>query len=183
MRNRTVASHLAALTRSLVGWGVKLVDFDNDRNLDIVLVNGHINDAIETMRSDVNYKEPPWLLRNDSKGNFANMGKRAGPPFAANYFARGLAAGDFDNDGGIDLVFTRLVGAPVLLINNAGGDNPWIGFELQGTKSNRDAIGAKITVAFGSRRTVRWITGGSSYLSSRDKRVLFGLGPRTNARL
>ena len=180
--NRTVASHLAALTRSLVGWGVKFIDFDNDGNLDIVLVNGHINDAIETVRSDVNYKEPPLLLRNDAKGNFESMGKRAGPAFAANYIARGLATGDFDNDGGIDVVFTRLDGAPVLLRNNAGHDNQWIGFELQGTKSNRDAIGAKITVAFGTRRTVRWITGGSSYLSSHDKRVVFGLGPGTNAK-
>jgi hypothetical protein len=70
----------------------------------------------------------------------------------------------------------------VLLRNNAGRDNQWIGFELQGTKSNRDAIGAKITVVIGDRRTVRWITGGSSYLSSHDKRVVFGLGPRTHAK-
>lgn len=174
--DRTVRSRLAALTKAYVGWGVKFLDYDNDGNLDIVLVNGHINEAIETTRADVKYKEPPLLLRNDSKGGFENMRDQAGPAFAAGYVARGLAVGDFDNDGDSDVVFTRLDGSPVLLRNNVGQNNPWIGFELQGTKSNRDAIGAKITLSQSGRRFVRWIAGGSSYLSSHDKRVLFGLG-------
>jgi hypothetical protein len=179
--DRTVASHLAALTKSYVGWGVKFLDYDNDGNLDLVVANGHINEVIETSRGDVRYKQPPLLLRNDSQGNFENMHAQAGPTFNAGYVARGLAVGDFDNDGGSDVVFTRLDDTPVLLRNNVGQDNPWIGFELRGTKSNRDAIGAKITVVAGKRRMVRWITGGSSYLSSHDKRVLFGLGPHTNS--
>ena len=179
--DRTVASRLAAFTKSFVGWGVKFLDYDNDGNLDIVLVNGHINEAVEATRSDVKYKEPPLLLHNDAKGSFENMREQAGPTFNSGYIARGLAIGDFDNDGASDIVFTRLDETPVLLRNNVGRNNQWIGFELQGTKSNRDAIGAKIIVFSGKRRTVRWITGGSSYLSSHDKRVLFGLGSNLNA--
>jgi hypothetical protein len=159
-----------------------LLDYDNDGNLDIVLVNGHINDVIESTREDVKFKQPPLLLHNDSRGSFQSMRDLAGPAFSASYLARGLAVGDFDNDGAPDVVFTRLDATPVLLRNNVGQHNQWIGFELQGTKSNRDAIGAKITVAFGGRHTVRWITGGSSYLSSHDKRVLFGLGPNASGK-
>jgi hypothetical protein len=81
-----------------------------------------------------------------------------------------------DNDGDPDLVFSRLNERPVLLRNNLGQDSKWVGFELKGTRSNRDAIGAKVTVFSGTRRIVRWIIGGSSYLSSQDKRILVGLG-------
>lgn len=174
--DRSVASHLAAMTKNYVGWGTKLLDFDNDGNLDLVFVNGHINSVIETTRAEVKYQEPPLLLRNDSHGNFENLRERAGPAFSAPYLGRGLAAGDLDNDGDVDIIFTRLNETPVLLRNNLGSNNPWIGFELQGSASNRDAIGAKITVTFGDRRLVRWIIGGSSYLSAQDKRVLVGLG-------
>lgn len=174
--DRTVASHLAAYSRSYVGWGAHFIDYDNDGNLDLVLVNGHINRVIESTRGDVKYKEPPLLLRNAGKGIFQNMRDLAGPVFRSGYVARGLAVGDFDNDGAEDVVFTVLNDKPALLRNNVGKDNPWIGFELQGTKSNRDAIGARITVRSGNRKLVRWITGGSSYLSSHDKRVVVGLG-------
>jgi len=174
--DRTVASHLAALTKSYVGWGVKFLDFDNDGNLDLMFMNGHINQAIEATRADVSYQQPPLLLRNTSNGTFQNMRESAGPTFSSAYLGRGLAAGDFDNDGDLDVAFTRLNGAPVLLRNNVGQQNSWIGFELQGTSSNRDAIGAKITVTSGDRRLVRWITGGSSYLSAHDRRVVVGLG-------
>lgn len=176
--DRTVASHLAALTRSYVGWGVKFLDYDNDGDLDLILVNGHINEVIERTRRDVKYEEPPLLLRQGPGGVLQDMRDRAGPVFSSSYVARGLAVGDFDNDGDPDVLFTSLDRTPVLLRNDVGQDNPWIGFELQGTKSNRDAIGAKVTVFFGERRAVRWIVGGSSYLSSHDKRVLVGLGPR-----
>jgi hypothetical protein len=175
-KDRTVESHLAALSKSLVGWGAKFLDYDNDGNLDLVLVNGHINQIIESTRADVKYQEPALLLRNDGNGTFQDMRDRAGPAFSGGHVARGLAVGDIDNDGDLDVVFTRLNGKPILLRNNVGQDNKWVGLELQGTRSNRDAIGAKITIFSGQRRIVRWITGGSSYLSSHDKRVLVGLG-------
>lgn len=174
--DRTVASHVAAFTKSYVGWGVKFLDFDNDGNPDLMFVNGHINSVIETTRTDVKYKEPPLLLRNISNGGFQNMQGRGGRVFASGYSARGLATGDFNNDGGLDVVFTCLNASPVLLRNNVGQHQHWIGLELQGTVSNRDAVGARITVLLPNRKLVRWITGGSSYLSAHDKRVVVGLG-------
>jgi len=173
--DRTVASRLAAFTKSYVGWGTRFIDYDNDGNLDLFIVNGHINQVIESTRQDVKYQEPPLLLHNDGNGVFRNMREQAGPVFESEYRARGLAAGDFNNDGGVDVVFTRLDATPVLLCNNVGQSHPWVGFELQGTKSNRDAIGAKITLRAGKRKLVRWITGGGSYLSSHDKRVVIGV--------
>jgi hypothetical protein len=174
--DRTVASHLAQYSKADVGWGAKFFDYDNDGNLDLVVANGHINQVIETTRGGVKYKEPPLLLRNDGKGAFQNVAAEGGAVFNSALVARGLATGDFDNDGLPDVVFTTLNGPPVLLHNNAVPKNAWVGFELQGTLSNRDAIGSRITVLSGNRRVVRWITGGSSYLSSSDKRVVVGLG-------
>jgi hypothetical protein len=177
--DRTSASHLANLTRSLVGWGTKFFDYDNDGNLDLLLVNGHINPEIESTRADVKYKEPALLLRNNGDGVFANMRERAGATFQRSYLGRGLAIGDFDNDGDPDAIFTTLNGPPVLLRNNVGQDSSWVGLSLQGTVSNRDAIGAKITVHSSGRSLTRWIAGGGSYLAAHDKRVLVGLGSST----
>ena len=174
--DRTVASHLGALTRSFVGWGTKFIDYDNDGNLDLMFVNGHINQAIESTRADVKYKEPPLLLRNDGRGAFQNVSEQAGETFHSALVGRGLAIGDIDNDGDADAVITTLNGAPILLRNNVGQDNTWIGFSLQGTKSNRDAIGAKVVVSSSGRQLVRWIAGGGSYLASHDKRLIVGLG-------
>ena len=175
--DRTSASHLANLTRSLVGWGAKFLDYDNDGNLDLLLVNGHINPEIESTRADVKYKEPALLLRNNGDGVFEDMRELAGTTFQRSYLGRALAIGDFDNDGDPDAIFTTLNGPPVLLRNNVGHDSSWVGFSLQGTVSNRDAIGAKITVNSSGRSLTRWIAGGGSYLAAHDKRVLVGLGP------
>jgi hypothetical protein len=175
-REWTRESGLGALTRTFVGWGAHFLDYDNDGNLDLVLVNGHINPVIEKTRVDVFYREPPLLLANNGQGIFHNVSERAGVSFRDRYVARGLAVGDYDNDGGVDVVFTRLSETPLLLHNNVGPAKPWIGVVLEGTKSNRDAIGAKLTLTCGTRKSVRWITGGASYLSSHDRRVVFGLG-------
>jgi len=175
-QDRTVASHLAEYSKSYVGWGTHFIDYDNDGKLDLVVVNGHINQVIESTRDDVKYKEPPLLLHNNGQGIFQNMRERAGSAFQSSYSARGLSVGDFNNDGGEDMVFTALDATPTLLRNNVGQNSNWIGLELQGTQSNRDAIGARITASLPDRKLVRWVTGGSSYLSAHDKRVIIGLG-------
>lgn len=172
----TTRSHLASLTKSYVGWGTHWLDYDNDGNLDLAIINGHLNQVIEMSRGDVKYKQPLLLLRNNGQGVFENVGAAAGEAFQKGYSGRGLAVGDYDNDGATDLIFTCLNSRPVLLHNNLGAKNSWIGFQLVGTRSNRDAIGAKLTLRAGNRKLVRWITSGSSYLSSHDKRVVFGLG-------
>ena len=172
----TRASHLASSTRLDVGWGVDFVDFDNDGLLDLMIVNGHVTDVIESQQPQVKYKERPLLLRNLGNAVFEDVSSKAGPAFSQRYLARGLAVGDWDNDGAVDAIFTCIGESPVLLHNNVGHEKSWIGLSLAGVKSNRDAIGAKLTLRVADRKLVRWITGGSSYLSSHDKRVLFGLG-------
>ena len=174
--NWTRESHVAMNTRLNVGWGAHFLDYDNDGSLDLMIVNGHINEVVEKAQNGVKYKEQPLLLCNTGKGVFENAVENAGEAFRASYTARGLAIGDFDNDGGTDAIFTCIGESPVLLHNNVASAKPWIGMELVGTKSNRDAIGSKVTMRGSEGKTVRWITSGSSYLSSHDKRIIFGLG-------
>ena len=174
--NWTRGSHLAMNTRLNVGWGVHFLDYDNDGMLDLLIVNGHINEVVEKSQGEVKYKQEPLLLHNTGNGVFENVREMAGPTFHGGYIARGLAIGDYDNDGGSDAIFTRIGESPILLHNNVATSAPWVGIELIGSKSNRDAIGAKITLESSKRKLVRWVTSGSSYLSSHDKRILFGLG-------
>lgn len=176
MIDATRTSGLASFSQSYVGWGAHFLDYDNDGNLDAIIMDGHINEVIERVQPTVRYKEPPLLLHNNGQGQFANISTQAGPAFAKGYLGRGLAVGDWDNDGAPDAIFTCLGESPVLLRNNVGRENSWIGLRLEGTRSNRDAIGAKVTLETANRKIVRWVTGGSSYLSSHDRRVLFGLG-------
>lgn len=172
---RTVESGLARFTRLNVGWGTHFLDYDNDGVLDLMIVNGHINQIIEATRKNVSYREMPLLLKNDGKAVFRNVQEQAGPVFRTGYLARGMAVGDFDNDGDADVIFGCLNGSPLLLRNNRGQDSAWLGVEVRGTRSNRDAIGARLMLQAGDRKLTRWITSGSSYLSSHDKRVIFGL--------
>jgi enediyne biosynthesis protein E4 len=175
-REVTASSRLAAFTKSYVGWGVRFFDYDNDGDLDLLIVNGHLQETISESNRSVQYREPPLLLANDGKGAFANMAKSAGAAFATGYVGRGLATGDFDNDGAVDAAFINLNSRPVLLRNTAAAKNHWLGVHLRGTQSNRDAIGARIVLRQGGRRLTRWITGGSSFLATHDRRVVFGLG-------
>jgi hypothetical protein len=155
---------------------VHLVDFDNDGLLDLMIVNGHVIEVIESLQPQVKYREQPLLLHNLGNAVFEDVSSKAGTAFSQSYLARGLAIGDWDNDGAPDAIFTCVGDRPVLLRNNVGQKNSWVGLRLAGVKSNRDAIGAKVTLRIGDRKLTRWLTGGSSYLSSHDKRVLFGLG-------
>jgi enediyne biosynthesis protein E4 len=172
----TVTSRLAALTWPYVGWGVHFIDYDNDGVLDLVIANGHIERWIHQTLAGVTYLEPFLLLRNNGKGIFENAKATAGSAFSKRYPGRGLAVGDFDNDGGLDVALVCLNESPVLLRNNVGHKSSWIGFALEGTLSNRDAIGAKLSLHLGKTTFVRWITGGASFLASHDRRVVFGLG-------
>ncbi len=174
--NLTHSSGLARHTRAYVGWGVRFIDHDNDGDLDLLVVNGHVNRMIELTRRDVTYTEPPLLLANDGRGTFADAGPAAGPVFQNRYLARGLATADIDNDGDVDAAFARLGDTPVLLRNEVGQDAAWIGLRLVGTGSSRDAIGARVVLHAGARRLYRWVSGGGSFLASHDRRIVFGLG-------
>jgi hypothetical protein len=127
---------------------------------------------------DVDYQEPLLLFRNTGNG-FENVSARSGPVFAKNLSARGLAIGDFDNDGSVDVLISVNGAAPLLLRNNAGKANHWLGLKLVGTKSNRDAVGAHVTYQAGDLKRTRMKTGGGSFLSSHDPRLVLGLGNRT----
>jgi tetratricopeptide (TPR) repeat protein len=173
-RDATAISRLAEHTRPFVGWGLRFLDYDNDGDQDLLIVNGHLHEMISRSNSTVSYREPPLLLSNDGHARFSRVD--GGPVFAGAYLARGLATGDFDNDGAVDAAFISLNDLPVLLHNEAAMGRRWLGVRLRGTASNRDAIGAKLTLDAGGRRLTRWITGGGSFLASHDRRVVFGLG-------
>jgi hypothetical protein len=159
----------------LSGWGLKYFDYDNDGLIDLILANGHPDDMIEKYSSQVKYKEPLLLFHNQN-GKLRDVSAEGGPAFGGRYAARGLAVGDYDNDGRLDVLVGVNGGAPVLLHNNAGAANHWLGLKLVGTHANRDAIGARITWSAGGVRRARMKNAGGSYLSSHDPREILGLG-------
>jgi enediyne biosynthesis protein E4 len=169
---------VAQATRLLSGWGLKFFDYDNDGSVDLILANGHPDDMVENYSQQVKYKEPLLLFHN-SGGKLANVSAQSGPVFSKYFAARGLTVGDYTNDGRLDVVIGNNGDAPVLLKNNAGEGNHWLGLKLQGTACNRDAIGATITWSAGGTKRLRMKTGGGSYLSSHDPREVLGLGPAT----
>jgi hypothetical protein len=164
-------------TRLMSGWGLKFFDYDNDGYLDLFLANGNPDDLIESIHSLVKFQEPLMLFRGTGKG-FLNVSAQSGPVFAKPLSARGMAIGDFDNDGATDVLIANNDGAPVLLHNNVGGQNHWLGVKLLGTKSNPDAIGARITYQAQELKQQRMKVGGGSFLSSHDPRVVLGIGNR-----
>jgi hypothetical protein len=166
---------VAQSTRLLSGWGLKFFDYDNDGALDLILANGHPDDMIENYSAQVHYKEP-ILLFHQEEGKLRDVSADAGPAFSKSYPARGLAAGDFNNDGLIDILIATNGGAPVLLQNKSGAGNNWVGLRLQGVKCNRDAIGAKIRWSAGGVVRSRLKNNGGSYLSSHDLREVLGAG-------
>jgi hypothetical protein len=166
---------VAQATRLLSGWGLRFFDFDNDGDVDLFLANGHPDDMVDNYGGLVRYKEPLLLFRNDGD-RMRDISGEAGPVFARSFPARGLATGDFDNDGRVDVLVAMNGEAPLLLRNRAGAGNHWIGLELEGTGCNRDAVGARLTWSAGGVRRSRLKTAGGSYLSAHDPREVIGLG-------
>jgi len=166
---------IAQATRLLSGWGLKFFDYDNDGIVDLFLANGHPDDMIESYSQQVRYKEPLLLFRNDGK-RLSNVSQDAGPAFQKSFPARGLAVGDYNNDGRIDVLVGNNGAAPVLLKNNAGEGHHWLGLKLQGTACNRDGVGALITWSYGDVVRSRYKSNGGSYLSSHDMREVLGIG-------
>jgi hypothetical protein len=170
---------LGRLTRLMSGWGLKFFDYDNDGNVDLFIANGHPDDKIEEHSSHVMYKEPLLLFHNNGRGGLDNMSAAAGPAFTQTFAARGMAIGDFNNDGALDVLVAVNGGAPVLLKNVAAAENHWLGIRLVGKKANPDAIGAKLSWQAGDLKRTRLKVGGGSYLSSHDPREVLGIGKRT----
>lgn len=173
--NISKTNDIGATTLMMSGWGAHFLDYNNDGWLDLMCVNGHPDDLIDRTGSLVKYKERLLLFRNDGK-KFSDVSEQAGSAFRDTWSARGLAVGDFDNDGSIDALVLVNGGAPVLLQNVGKWGNNWIGVYLIGVRANVDAIGAEIRWSIGGQRFSRQKTGGGSFLSSHDPRVLIGLG-------
>jgi hypothetical protein len=177
-RDVAFQNQVAQATRLLSGWGLRFFDYDNDGALDLFLANGHPDDMIDNYSQQVKYKEPLLLFHNEN-GRLRNVSAEAGPVFAKAFPARGLAIGDYNNDGRLDVLIGNNGGAPVLLRNNAGEGNHWLGVKLQGVNCNRDAVGAHITWSAGGVTRSRAKNGGGSYLSAHDPREVLGIGAAT----
>jgi hypothetical protein len=172
------AMGIAPITRLMSGWGVKFFDYDNDGNLDLFIANGHPDDTIERQSSLVTYEESLLLFHNTGR-SFENKSATAGPAFRQKQAARGLAIGDFNNDGAIDVLVAVNNGPPLLLKNTAAQGNHWLGVRLIGKHANPDAIGARITWQVGPFKRSRLKTGGGSYLAAHDPREILGIGQQT----
>jgi len=166
-------------TRLLSGWGLKFFDFDNDGNVDLILANGHPDDMVESYGGQVKYKEPLLLFRNDGS-RLRDVSSEAGPAFTKTFPARGLAVGDYDNDGRVDVLIGNNGQVPLLLRNRAGEGHHWVGLKLEGTGCNRDAVGAILSWSVGGVKRSRLKNAGGSYLSAHDPREVIGLGRATS---
>ena len=164
-------------SKDKLGFGCLFMDADLDGALDLAVVNGHIDDTVRNVRN-IGYAQPPQLFLNNGKGSFREVTADLGPDFQQPKVGRGLACGDFDHDGDLDLLMTTNNGPAYLYRNDQLAGNRSIRFRLVGTKSNRDAIGATLRVFHGDSSQSRLVKGGSSYLSQSELPVTFGLGKR-----
>ncbi len=159
----------------LSGWGLRFFDYDNDGNPDLFLVNGHPDDFIEMRNARVKYREQLLLFQNSGKG-FENVSALSGSVFNKYFSGRGMATGDFDNDGDLDVLIVNNGEPPVLLRNEGGNRNNWIGLQLIAKQSNPAAVGAVIGWQAGTLKRSRLKTAGGSYLASHDPREILGVG-------
>jgi hypothetical protein len=169
----TSTAGIAALGQKFVGFGTRFVDLDHHGPEDLIIANGHV---IRHPTAGTGLKQSPVLLRNVGKGYFKDMSKRGGGYFETRHIGRGLAAGDLDNDGRIDIVISH-VNAPAAILRNVADvqQNHWLGIALAG-KQARDLVGTKVVVDAGGKRWTRFVVGGGSYLSAHDPRLVVGLG-------
>jgi len=174
----TTAAGLGLHTKYL-GWGTMFLDIDNDGWPDLLLVNGHVYPEVDKQHLGSDYEEPRILYHNLGNGTFADISADAGPAITAHASSRGLAVGDLWNDGKMSAVISNMNAPPSLLVNQVRSPSHWISVRTVGTKSNRDGIGARISVKVGTRTLVDEVRSGSSYSSSSDMRVHFGLGSAT----
>jgi hypothetical protein len=168
-------------TAESLGFGLCFIDYDNDGWQDLLQVNGHVQDDIQSREPKTPYAEPTLLLRNDHDGTYTEVGIKAGAPFTQAIVGRGLARGDFDNDGRVDALISCNNGPAKLWRNETKPSGHWLTLKLVGTISNRNGIGAVVTVRSGATTQTQMVRTACSYLSSCDPRPHFGLGAATAA--
>jgi hypothetical protein len=176
----TGSSRLGVETR-YVCWGAGIVDLDNDGLPDLFMATGHVYPQVERVLSQYPNKTPRVVFRNLGKGVFEELIQEAGPGVAAAHCSRGCAFGDFDNDGDIDILIVNLNEPPSLLRNDLSGKSNWVKVKLEGVKSNRSAIGARVLVHYGGKTQAQAVLSQSSFFSCSDSRLHFGLGNSTSA--
>jgi hypothetical protein len=172
----SIADAGLSLNTQYLGWGTMFMDVDNDGRPDILSVNGHVYPEVDTAHLGSTYKEPRLFYWNAGNGKFKDLSRQCGPGCTEPKSSRGMAIADFWNDGRESAVVNNMGDHPMLLVNVAANDNHWLGVITVGTKSNRDGIGAQVTVFSGERRWMQEVRSGSSYISSSDLRLHFGLG-------
>jgi hypothetical protein len=175
----TASSGIGPATLRYVGFGVVFADHDNDGDLDLAIVNGHVLDNIAMIRRDAHHAQRRLLLENTGTGRFRDVSARSGPGFADASVGRTVITGDVDNDGDLDLLVTSNGQRVELLLNDGGNRRNALLLQLVGTASNRSALGARLRLTAGGRTRVREVTSGSSYLGQNDPRVHVGLGDAT----
>jgi enediyne biosynthesis protein E4 len=174
----SIASGVGVPSRNTLGFGCMFLDADLDGALDLVVANGHIDETVRNIRGNVGYAQPAQLFLNLGNGKFRDVAAEVGGGFEKPRVGRGLAYGDFDRDGDLDILMTTNNGPAVLFRNDQLADNRGIRFELHGTRSNRDAIGSTVQIFAGDLRQSGMVRGGSSYLSQSELPVTFGLAKR-----
>ncbi len=172
-------SGIGNATQLYLGFGVLFLDYDGDGWPDILVANGHIQEDALNRQTGVRYKEPSLLFRNLGVGNYSEVTSSVGKALNSESVGRGAAWGDFDNDGHPDILLTSNAGRVRLLKNVNLTGNHWIRIELQGKKSNRNGIGSRVRIKYGTEMQTGIVRGSCSYLSSSDRRLLFGLGSIT----